>query len=1081
MADPFGFNNPDKYADLTRYSFSNAGFTTGNPMLDMSLMMMTGQSMTPRPAPGTTQSVMDAYISRERSLQFMRARNQGMANNLFFQKMGGVNPDSAMFQMAGAFLGDPDGIASRMMAPLVGGNPIRAQMGLFGRLSGQTMGAFGRTGNVSLDETNKMMDNLFKGFYTQTPITTADAARGREDAIKASLRITEDKRLQEQFSKAIGSEGAFKDFSLSMSNIKGGSKRLSQIMGENQPDMKEAGEKFIQSITDPTAKRKLTEAWTDALSRGEDGKKSIENLSNEASKLVEKGEASRQLDRMAAKGETRPSAINFAATMGFKIEDITEGFSTAADVRLMGKRGLGENFKRFLNADAKGNVINPTALGVMDAARGLFGNDKGGKELMEEVSSLLGKNFYDLGDPSSAGKLEDLLRQVKGAARVAGISVESILGIIEQGKAFARMHPELQFVGGADVGKIAIRTSTMATALGAYFGNDYVRSQGGMTGLTANLLGGELQAMKEPITQGTAALAALMHDRGRTDIEKFIGNWATGGSTGLGHTRTGYVEMINRVSQMSGENPNFLRAFATNSKGATARGLQLNPDLTKVAFLSAQDELSRYLRLHDRVVGPGGIKASDAFRAAMSGQSIDVDAFLNSGMHYNAITDSLASQGAAGKDQLQVYLNSMGIGRGDRRLARFAQADPSSFDPNKFSTTFGFAGKRANEFVEMASKNGYLNDLIFRNNPELRKTFESQQVKIQADAAFEKEMSRKLGFLNSDMTTTVFNQLLNGNVDRNGLEAFLNPFKAKMPVETFGKFRALGQSMMDLSLAASPADFTRYVTNNGFSVKNEESTNNLFKTMMNSGLTAEQMRSFGGEDGEAKLARAIAEESNPAKKQALEKYRAAGARANIADSLNNMDPDQVDDTGKHFHYFNGALDSKGLRAGFAARAKGQFSKGLIEAEKKVIQSKVDNFFTQWGGLRGDKKFGKISQDIFSIRDLAKQELQDKGLAETNENFANLLESDDFKKTLQQRGLSGKGLNLVTQQFTSAKSAEEKIGAIVAGHDKAKANENVGQNIEKILKILGGEGGQSFTDVLDRLNATISAAMKEGGV
>ncbi len=107
-------NTYSKYEDLGRYSYTNAGLTTGNQLIDMAMSMLLGDKIASRPAPGTSQSVMDAYRMRERNLQFIQARNIAFGNNMFFQKMGGVNQNSPWFNAMSMFASDPDGAVMKL-------------------------------------------------------------------------------------------------------------------------------------------------------------------------------------------------------------------------------------------------------------------------------------------------------------------------------------------------------------------------------------------------------------------------------------------------------------------------------------------------------------------------------------------------------------------------------------------------------------------------------------------------------------------------------------------------------------------------------------------------------------------------------------------------------------------------------------------------------------------------------------------------------------------------------------------------------------------------------------------------------
>src|SRR4051812_1826521 len=118
---PATFSNPD-------FSQYNRGANTGNPIADMLGMLMMGHNLAPTPQ--GNQSVYDAYMIRERSRQFLNIQQQSFANNMLF-KAAGINANSGAARFAGMAFGAPDGLANRLLSPLIGGNPVAAQMGLY--------------------------------------------------------------------------------------------------------------------------------------------------------------------------------------------------------------------------------------------------------------------------------------------------------------------------------------------------------------------------------------------------------------------------------------------------------------------------------------------------------------------------------------------------------------------------------------------------------------------------------------------------------------------------------------------------------------------------------------------------------------------------------------------------------------------------------------------------------------------------------------------------------------------------------------------------------------------------------------
>ena len=152
--------------DVSQYS--PYGRDYGNGIMNLLAFSSFGFNYAPKPQ--GAQGMYDAYYQRERSRQFMGIQQDAFANNMLF-KAAGFDPENNMLQFAGKAFGSPDSMVSRMLSPLIGGNPVAAQMQLYAGLSGASvMGAFGRVGDVSKGETDDMMRVVEKNFYRTTSI-----------------------------------------------------------------------------------------------------------------------------------------------------------------------------------------------------------------------------------------------------------------------------------------------------------------------------------------------------------------------------------------------------------------------------------------------------------------------------------------------------------------------------------------------------------------------------------------------------------------------------------------------------------------------------------------------------------------------------------------------------------------------------------------------------------------------------------------------------------------------------------------------------------------------------------------------
>lgn len=184
-----------------------------------------------------------------------------------------------------------------------------------------------------------------------------------------------------------------------------------------------------------------------------------------------------QKDQFGAAGFRR-KGINFENTRGFKLEDFTSGFAKATELRMLGDtRGQSP-------AEAMGN-FSKNAGGVMAAARSIFGNRSGG-ELIQKTSDLMGLTSVNLSTPKGAEEAEDMLRKVKSTARVAGLSVKHMLGMIEATRELARSNPQLQHMNQGSLTNLAMHSAMNATSAGSQMNSTDFRNAGGQQGIQAD-------------------------------------------------------------------------------------------------------------------------------------------------------------------------------------------------------------------------------------------------------------------------------------------------------------------------------------------------------------------------------------------------------------------------------------------------------------------------------------------------------------------------------------------------------------------------------------------------------------------
>jgi hypothetical protein len=197
----------------------------------------------------------------------------------------------------------------------------------------------------------------------------------------------------------------------------------------------------------------------------------------------------------------RFKGFNFEQSRGFKIEDFTSAFNKAAETRLIGTSSGVAVSDRMA-------AFSKNAGGALDAARSLFGSDKSGAELVSKINDLLGGATKDLSTADGSAEIEKILRDAKSTARVAGLSIETMLSIIESTKELAKNNPQLQFMSGSTSLQIGMKATQTAAALGAVMSSEDYRKAGGSQAIVADQITGTQEFMQSGAGTTVARLLA---------------------------------------------------------------------------------------------------------------------------------------------------------------------------------------------------------------------------------------------------------------------------------------------------------------------------------------------------------------------------------------------------------------------------------------------------------------------------------------------------------------------------------------------------------------------------------------------
>jgi hypothetical protein len=208
-----------------------------------------------------------------------------------------------------------------------------------------------------------------------------------------------------------------------------------------------------------------------------DGKLDQSKVANLLKNTKEPGflEKLREQNKQAQQAGGMYTGFDFEKSRGFKLEDITSGFARAADLRMLGDRRNQSPVQAMADFSKHG-------MGAMSAARSVFGN-KSGSELVGKISDLVGAGAVDLGSEKGANEIEDLLRKTNATARVAGISIKTMLAIIDSTRQLAANNPALQNMNAGASTEIALKAVATASRMGAQMSAEDYRKAGGAQGI----------------------------------------------------------------------------------------------------------------------------------------------------------------------------------------------------------------------------------------------------------------------------------------------------------------------------------------------------------------------------------------------------------------------------------------------------------------------------------------------------------------------------------------------------------------------------------------------------------------------
>lgn len=630
LFQPQGIRPPSSLPGYVPNSqFSTNPFMGGGRMphgIGNLLMQWFGSRMWPVTSPGGQQSMYDAGWQREHDIQLASLSNKTVAAWYPFQNLGGMNENSAVTQIVSNLMSNPDGITSKIMAPLLGGNPIAAQMSSYAALQGIGGSGLGSGRGVSVGQLMESQKAFDQEYYKQDikPINQGLARQYAEPVRQLAanpkllklLDLTPEDILGsfDQYNQVHENTRAVDRIAQVHKAITG----VQQLMGTEITDEPLTANKVINTLDKEglgnsyapivdAIKRSFdgvkidNKAFSGALGADEIAKKMDPKLRDEMTSLAS-GDGSnislKNLETLLDKftkpdsGKLSPEEISqytgafyaaltratpeIAARFGQEVEappiqEAAAGLNNIGQSMLIQHITRGMDFSKNLGLGyntlttardefVKNRLISPTndSSGLSDysklfagggkdidkarlpslitAAKGLWGNDMPDKELMQNVSDYVGNSIFDANNPKDTERLETSFRQLKSTARESNMSVNSLLNLQKQAQAMASQNPNLEHLGGIEIGDMVSQSAqdTAAIATDNSLSNNWmIRSLGGTEGMLASSLEHKLTAAANPTIMAATAVRTYIKqntkdEKQRNDLLIKYDKWAAG-------------------------------------------------------------------------------------------------------------------------------------------------------------------------------------------------------------------------------------------------------------------------------------------------------------------------------------------------------------------------------------------------------------------------------------------------------------------------------------------------------------------------------------------------------------------------
>lgn len=842
---PENMGSYDPYSQYTTNPFMGGGRM---PMGAGSLLMsMFGMKMWPLIGQGQS-SMYDAAWQREHDVQMMGLARKTVSSWYPFQNMGGMNENSAITQIVSSLMSDPDGIAAKIMSPVLGGNPIAAQMSSFAKLQGIGGAGLGTGQGISTGQLSRALEDFNKQYYKSDvqPINQ-DQGAALEKQINASLTPealdtlglnSEDiKGLLDQHHQVLGGSKAFNKIDNVSRALSGITSRIASgeavtpeqaMAGLTKDELGDSYDKIAAQVTKTfkDAPKDYTDAAKEALGQDErikdkglDLDKLIQAFKD--NKLDKKDQSDAVYDALKKAAPTLAAA--FASQSAVKsINDTAAATSEIGQLMLMQNifRGmdyshnLGLSYNTLTTARddmIKDRLVSPTSdipdfnkmsamfagadggrvPSLITAAKGLWGNDMPDHELMTHISSYVGNSRFNASNPEDTDRLETSMRNLKATARESNINLNTLLNFHEQAQSMAAQNSRLQSIGGIELADVLTQvTQQVATAATnpSESNNWMIRYQGGTSGQVRNAYQNRLEAMANPTIGAMAGIRTYISENVADDKQRkeLLDKYDTWAQGGSKFSRDQY-----------GARDFMMDAFAGRTDVSVARGWQYAYNNDLAAAKGYDDAAREGLNLKDPTAK--GFNLSAELPVGMEAATVNARIMARLGNNKEAVNAAAIKDLGLKKGTMMTPLELKSEYEKQDKMAEWL------LNPQISQT----AAQGENGILALATRAnnaGVFTQERIDKNPLLKANDLKNKEAIKASAYLDQEFDRNMGAMRPDTITRLVQAFASGDFSEGAVEPFLKAMGVGSDATARMTVTHLASAVNKINSAATPED-----------------------------------------------------------------------------------------------------------------------------------------------------------------------------------------------------------------------------------------------------------------------------------